>query len=157
LHDLSIHYLTCIYPFASLEMHVCVGDSLRGIFRLPIQVGYTTDFSVIQYAYDTLLVMEACPQRLYALEVILHTFAESTGLKVNHAKSSMFSININSDRLNHLASTFNYQARSFPCTYLSLPLSLHKPTIEDCLPLGSRVERRLVSTSNLLTLGANFS
>jgi hypothetical protein len=28
LLELRIHYSTCIYPFASLKMHVCVGDSL---------------------------------------------------------------------------------------------------------------------------------
>jgi hypothetical protein len=29
LHDLRIHYSTYIHHFASLERHVCVGDSLR--------------------------------------------------------------------------------------------------------------------------------
>jgi hypothetical protein len=128
----------------------------RGIFRLPIQIGYNSDFLVIQYTDGTLLVMEACPQQFYALKAILHTFAESTGLKVNYSKSSMFPINIDNDRLNHLASNFNCQAGSFPFTYLGLPQSLHKPSAEDCLPLTHRVEKRLVSTSNLLTQGGKF-
>jgi hypothetical protein len=34
VHDLRIHYLICIHSFASLEMHVCVGDSLS---RFPIR------------------------------------------------------------------------------------------------------------------------
>jgi hypothetical protein len=33
-----------------------------GLLRLPIQVGYTLYFPIIQYADDTLLIMKACPQ-----------------------------------------------------------------------------------------------
>jgi hypothetical protein len=32
-----------------------------GWLILPLIVGYTTDFPIIQYANDTLLIMEACP------------------------------------------------------------------------------------------------
>jgi hypothetical protein len=34
----------------------------EGILNLPINVGYTQDFPIIQYADDTLLIMEACPR-----------------------------------------------------------------------------------------------
>jgi hypothetical protein len=39
-----------------------------GILRLPIQMGYTTDFLIIQYADDNLLIMESCPIQLVALK-----------------------------------------------------------------------------------------
>jgi hypothetical protein len=77
-----------------------------GLLKLTIQVGYTSDFPILQYAYDTLLVMEACPQQLFALKAILHTYAESRGLKVNYAKSIMIPINVPPERLVHLAATF---------------------------------------------------
>jgi hypothetical protein len=32
-----------------------------GLLKLPLNVGYTTDFPIIQYAYDTILIMEAWP------------------------------------------------------------------------------------------------
>jgi hypothetical protein len=38
-----------------------------GLLRVPIDVGYTLDFPIIQYADDTLLIMEACPQQLHWL------------------------------------------------------------------------------------------
>jgi hypothetical protein len=44
-----------------LLQSVLNGAKDLGVLRLPIDVGYTTDFSIIQYAYDTLLIMEACP------------------------------------------------------------------------------------------------
>jgi hypothetical protein len=95
----------------------------KGILQLPISVGYTQDFPIIQYVDDTLLIMEAYPRQLLALKALLNTFASSTGLKVNYDKSSMVPINITAERLQHLASTFQCQARSLPFTYLGLPLS----------------------------------
>jgi hypothetical protein len=92
-------------------------------------VGYINDFPIIQYADDTLLIMEACPQQLIALKSILNTLANSTRLKVNYSKSSMFPINLSKERLNHLASTFQCKVGQFPFTYLELSLSLNKPTM----------------------------
>jgi hypothetical protein len=102
------------------------------------------------------LIMEACPRQLLALKSLLHTFADSTGLKVNYAKTSMHSINTSQDELCHLASTFHCSTDSFPFTYLGLPLSLNKPTVQDCLPLVDRVERRLISTSIFLNQGGKL-
>jgi hypothetical protein len=105
----------------------------RGLLRLPINVGYTIDFPVIQYADDTLLVMEACPLQLITLKALLNTYADSLGLKVNYSKSVMVPINISQERLQHLAATFNCQAGSLPFTYLGLPLGTHQPSMQDCL------------------------
>jgi hypothetical protein len=124
-----------------------------GIFRLPLNVGHTTYFPIIQYADHTLLIMEACPLQIFALKAILNTFAAPTGLKVNYSKSSIYPINLSQERLSHLASTFHCQVGSMPFTYLGLPLSLSKPTVPDCMPLVHRIERRLLSTSIFLTKG----
>jgi hypothetical protein len=128
----------------------------RGLLRLPINVGYTTNFPVIQYADDTLLVMEACPLQLITLKALLNTYADSSGLKVNYSKSVMVPINISQERLQHLAATFNCQAGSLPFTYLGLSLGTHQPSMQDCLPLVQRVEKRLISTSTLLSQGGKL-
>jgi hypothetical protein len=59
-----------------------------GLLNLPINVGYTLDLPIIQYADDTLLIMEVCPQQLFVLKAILNTFVDSTSLKVNYSKSN---------------------------------------------------------------------
>jgi hypothetical protein len=125
-----------------------------GLLRLPINVGYTNDFPIIQYAYDTLLIMEACPQQLCVLKALLNTFADSTWLKVNYAKSSMVPINLSEDRLHHLASTS--VSSWFLPLYLGLPLTSGQPSIQDCMPLVHRMEKRLVSTSLFLTQGGKL-
>jgi hypothetical protein len=63
----------------------------------------------------------------------------------------MLPINLSHERLNHVAATFNCKIGVFPFTYLGLPLSMNKPTVQDCMPLVSRRERRLVNTSIFLT------
>jgi hypothetical protein len=68
----------------------------------------------------------------------------------------MVPINLNSERLNHLAATFNCMTGSLPFAYLGLPSSNSKPTIQECLPLVHRVERRLLSTSMFLTQGGKL-
>jgi hypothetical protein len=124
-----------------------------GLLRLPINVGCTNDFPIIQYDGDTLLIMEACPHLLFIMKALLSTFVDSTALKVNYSKSNMFPINLPQEWLNHLVATFNCKIGVFPFTYLGVPLSMNKPTLQDCMPLVSRIERRLVNTSIFLTQG----
>ena len=70
-----------------------------GLLKLPVNVGYTNDFPILQYADDTLLIMKACPRQLFVLKALLNSFATSMGLKVNYAKSSMVPINVSPERL----------------------------------------------------------
>ena len=95
--------------------------------------------------------MQDDTRQLLFLKAILNSFAESTGLKVNYAKSMMVPININEHKLNLLANTFGCSTGSFPFIYLGLPLSLTKPTVANFWPLVSKCERRLVTVSSFLS------
>ena len=48
----------------------------QGLLKLPIPLSYTTDFPIVQYVDDTLVVMEACSRQLWILKALLHTFGE---------------------------------------------------------------------------------
>lgn len=63
----------------------------------------------------------------------------------------MVPINTPESRLQHLAATFGCSTGSLPFTYLGLPLGITKPKIEEFLPLVTRCERRLISTSIFLS------
>jgi hypothetical protein len=123
----------------------------QGLLNLPIPNRVGNDFSIVQYADDTLLLMEACPRQLLVLKEILSSFASATGLKVNYNKSIMLPINISQEKLHELSSTFDCHEGSMPFTYLGLPLGSTKPRIEDFLPLVRKMERKLISTSALLS------
>jgi hypothetical protein len=52
------------------------------------------DFPIVQYADDTLLIMQADARQLLFLKSLLNSFADSTGLKVNYRKSQILPINV---------------------------------------------------------------
>ena len=79
----------------------------QGILELPLNGTSCQDFPIIQYVDDTLVVMQAEAKQLICLKALLHTFAESTGLKVNYRKSNMSPINITEERLLHFTNTLN--------------------------------------------------
>jgi hypothetical protein len=136
---------------ADLLQSILNKTRVQGLLSLPIPLLYTQDFPVLQYADDTLVIMEGCARQLFTLKALLNTFASSTGLRVNFAKSMMVPINMTDARVHHLAATFGCSVGSLPFTYLGLPLGLTKPKVDDFMPLVTRCERRLVSTSLFLT------
>ena len=114
----------------------------HGLLRLPIPAP-SSDFPVIQYADDTLIILEASATQIFFLKCVLQSFSDSTGLKINFSKSMMVPINLKIEKLNHLARTFGCQTGSFPFTYLGLPMGLTRPKVDDFLTLISKCERRL--------------
>jgi hypothetical protein len=54
----------------------------------------TEDFPIVQYVDDTLMFLQTDARQLVFLKAMLHSFAESTGLRVNYRKSHMYSINV---------------------------------------------------------------
>jgi hypothetical protein len=121
------------------------------LLKLPIPLLHSSDFPVIQYADDTLIIMEGCSTQLQFLKTLLGNFSSSTGLRVNFAKSLMIPINIDTDRMNALAQAFGCSIGSLPFTYLGLPLGLSKPKVEEFLPLVSKCEGRLAGFSTFLS------
>ena len=118
---------------------------------MPVRLQYSSEFPILQYADDTLINLEGCGRQLFILKALLISFALSTRLKVNFQKSMMVPINISHEKLKHLALTFGCSTGSLPFSYLGLPLGSTKPRIDDYLPLISRCEKRLVSTSLFLS------
>jgi hypothetical protein len=122
-----------------------------GLINLPIPMDYSQDFPVLQYADDTLIIVEGDAKQLFFLKSLLNSFPLSTGLKVNYHKIMLVPININEQKTEILATTFGCSMGSLPFTYLGLPLSLTKPVAQDFLPLISRCEKRLSGVSSLLS------
>lgn len=121
-----------------------------GLLSLPIPMQSDTNFPIVQYADDTLIILEGDPRQFFFLKTVLHNFSESTGLKMNYSKSMMIPINISDQRLDLLAKTFGCSKGTLPFTYLGLPLGTTKPKIVDFLPLVSKCERRLGGVSSML-------
>jgi hypothetical protein len=107
----------------------------------------TENFPIVQYADDTLILLQADARQLVFLKALLHTFAESTGLRVNYMKSQMYPINVSHERMTVLAGTFGCDIGVMPFTYLGLPMGTTKPRIDDLSPIMDGVEHRLSACS----------
>jgi hypothetical protein len=123
----------------------------QGILSLPVDLPHDQDFLILQYDDDTLIFMQGDARQLFFLKAILNSFADSTGLKVNYAKSMMVPVNVSEQKLNNLANTFGCSIGSLPFTCLGLPRCITKPTVADFWPLVSKCERRLVNISSFLS------
>ena len=147
-------------------LFVLAADFLQSLLNRARDLGLLTplvlyqacpDFPVVQYADDTLIIMQACAKQLFFLKGILNSFSESTGLKVNFDKSFMTPINVHPDKMDILSRTLGCQLGSLPFTYLGLPLGTSKPKIKDFLPLIQRVDRRLANCASFLSIGGRLT
>lgn len=75
----------------------------------------------MQYANDTLIFMPADKDQLLHLQSLLHTFAQSTGVKVNFSKSSLIPINVDAHKAAALAESMGCIVGFMPFTYLASP------------------------------------
>ena len=115
----------------------------HGLLSLPLVLPHNQDFSILQYADDTLIFMRADARELFFPKALLNSFAKSTGLMVNYGKSMMVPVNVDDAKLKILSRTLGCTKGSLPFTYLGLPLSLTRPTVADYWPLVLRCESRL--------------
>ena len=142
---------TLYHPFSLLLLQtyssVINDEYAQGHLVPPFPQSAEDPFPIIQYADDTILVMQGCDTQLLHLKEILHRIAISTGLVVNYHKSCLLPINKSQEKAAQLASAFGCLIGTFPFTYLGLPMGLTKPQVKDYAPLISRIERRLSASS----------
>jgi hypothetical protein len=133
-----------------------VNDLLdKGELQLPIPTS-DSEFPIVQYADDTLLILPANSAQLASLKNLLIKFTATTGLAVNYHKSCMFPINVSDEEIQLLAMEFGCTVGSFPFTYLGLPMGTTRPSIQDLSPLVCRIERKLTASMNLLAYGGRL-
>jgi hypothetical protein len=123
----------------------------QGLFQMPIPSRDGSGFPILQYADDTILIMRASQREMLCLKAILETFAQSTGLRVNHAKSCLVPLNLEKEQAENLAGVFGCRVQGLPFTYLGIPMGTTKPRVEHYAPLMNRVKRQLTSISSMLT------
>lgn len=90
---------------------------------------------MIQYADDTVVILPACLTQLQQVQNLLLHFSAYTGLRINFSKSAMIPINVDHQKMLHLAGILGCKIGSFPFTYLGLPLGTSKPKVEDFFPM----------------------
>jgi hypothetical protein len=126
------------------------------LLHRPLALQSSSSFPIVQYADDTLVIMQADVPQLLVLKGLLHRFGEATGLRVNYEKSNLVPINISEDRVSIYTSTLNCQLGNLPFIYLGLPLGISKPPKEYFMPLIMCIQRRLPSCTMYLNYGSKL-
>lgn len=75
------------------------------LIQFPLQTVNATDFLVIQYVDDTILVLLAEERQVIQVKNLMMHFASHTGPKVNYSKSFLVPINVQPDLMSRLITT----------------------------------------------------
>ena len=95
---------------------------------------------VLQYADDTLIILQGELEQIICLKNILSSFSSFSGLHINFDKSTFIPLNIPPPIAAEMASTLGCPISSFPQPYLGLPLTATKIRISDLQPLLNRFD-----------------
>lgn len=90
------------------------------------------------------MVLPVDTAQLVSLKDILGDFVVSIGLMVNFDKSFLVSENVADHRIGDLIITLGCQLGSMPFTYLGLPLGTTRPTVQEFMPILTRMEKHLL-------------
>jgi hypothetical protein len=144
-------HVPLLFVLAAKLLQILINKAATQNLLKPLIPQPSTDFPIVQYADDTLLILQADATQLFFLKSLLRSFVDSTGLLVNYRKPQILPINVPDVKMRCLAQTFGCSIGSMPFTYLGLPMGTTKPRMEDLTPMMDRVERRLSSCSTWLS------
>lgn len=78
------------------------------------------EISHIQYADDTVFIVDGCKENAIALKMLLKNFERLSGLEVNFDKSCVFGINVADDILDEITSILRCKVGGGSIPYLGL-------------------------------------
>lgn len=85
---------------------------------------------------------------MFCFKALLNSFEQSTSLKVNYHKSSLYPINLSHENAELFAGLLGCSIGAMPFTYLGLPMGTTRAKIVDFAAMVDRVERRWTASSH---------
>lgn len=78
------------------------------------------------------------------MDILQKKISDSTGLQVSYHKSSPVPLDINNERANDLANILKCEKEIMPFTCLGLPMDTTEPTVDDLMPMVSRLDKKAI-------------
>jgi hypothetical protein len=97
----------------------------------------------LQYADDTLIILEASVSTAARIKTVLDQFALATGLVINFDKSTMVPMHVDPVVAIEMQTILGCRVEGFPQTYLGLPLMSDKLRMIHFQPLIAKVDKYL--------------
>jgi hypothetical protein len=96
----------------------------------------------LQYAEDTMIMVEGSELDLVNLKFPLLCFEAMSGLKTNFDKSEVVVMGFNPEEQQRIADNLNCRLATFPVNYLGMPIRDTRILIKDLDPLVGRVKAK---------------
>ena len=112
---------------------------VEGVIPHLIQDG----LSILQYADDTVIFMSHDVQKAVNMKLILSTFEQLSGLKINFHKSEIFCFGKARDHEVFYSQLFGCGLGKYPFRYLGLPMHTRKLSNKDWRVRENRIENKL--------------
>jgi hypothetical protein len=96
----------------------------------------------LQYADDTMIMVEGSELDLINLKFLLLCFEAMSGLKINFDKSEVVVMGFDPEEQQRIADNLNCRLASFPVNYLGMPIRDTRILIKDLDPLVGRVKSK---------------
>ena len=126
---------------------------VEGVITHLIQDG----LSILQYADDTVIFMSHDVEKAVNMKLLLSTFEQLSGLKINFHKSEVFCFGKAKDHEEFYSQLFGCVIGKFPFRYLGLPMHFKKLFNKDWKNIEERIEKRLSSwKGKMLTVGGRL-
>lgn len=99
--------------------------------------------SHIQYADDTVIMVDGSEQSIRNLKLILYCFEWLTGLKINFHKSEVYVFGYSQQDKEKMANMLNCVLGNLPLKYLGIPVSDHHLSMGAFNPILQKMTKRL--------------
>jgi hypothetical protein len=144
LFDFMVDGLAAILSRARKAGHI------RGVVPHLIPGGV----SHLQYADDTLILIEPSDEGIANLKLLLLCFENMSGLKINFDKSEVLTMGVSTPEQHRIAAMLNCKLGTFPMKYLGLPVSDRDLRVADWDFLPQKVGHRVDPWQGLLLASA---
>jgi hypothetical protein len=113
--------------------------------------------SILQYADDTILFMEHDLDKAKNLKLVLSTFEQLSGLKINFHKSELYCYGEAKDFEHEYANLFGCNTGCVPFKYLGIPMHHRKLSNNDWKIIEEKFQKKLSSwKGKLLSVGGRL-
>jgi hypothetical protein len=113
--------------------------------------------SILQYADDTVLFLQHDLAKAANLKLLLITFEQVSGLKINYHKSELFGFGLTEEEETLYLSLFRCQKGGFPFRYLGIPMHYRKLSNSDWKTIEIKFEKKLSSwKGKLMSVGGRL-
>lgn len=97
----------------------------------------------LQYADDTVLLLQFSPGNLRNVRLILSCYEAMSGMKINFEKSEIFTVGLSEPDQKLAAATLGCKIGVFPMKYLGMPVSINKISKLQLSYVSTKTEKRL--------------